>query len=252
MTSADLLPNGPRLSDADFFTQCVDTTRAGLQDIPAAVAQGDFATARRLFAIEARRTLQPERFFRLQREFRGNYFMYPDETAAAAAERIMRLELISCGTPHHFAGEVDWFSNPTFNQYKEWTWQLSRHPEWAILAERYRATGDERYAASFVKLFRSWVQQAVVPENVPGNATLCWRTIETGIRMSGAWPRALHSFYRSPHFSDDVLVDWYKSVCEHGWRLRNFHRPDGNWLIMEMVGLAYIAILYPQFRDAPA
>ena len=146
---------------------------------------------------------------------------------------------------------MDWFSNPTFNQYKEWTWQLSRHPEWAILAERYRATGDERYAVAFVRFFRSWVRQAPVPENADGGATLCWRTLEAGIRMGGPWQWALHSFYRSPHFSDDVLVDWYKSVWEHGWRLRNFHR-TGNWLIMEMNGLAQIGILYPQFLDAPA
>ena len=51
--------------------------------------------------------------------------------------------------------------------------------------------------------------------------------------------------------TDDVLVDWYKSVWEHGWRLRHFHR-TGNWLIMEMNGLAQIGLLYPQFVDAPA
>ena len=66
--------------------------------------------------------------------------------------------------------------------------------------------------------------------------------------MGGEWQWALHSFYRSPHFTDDVLVDWYKSVWEHGWRLRNFHR-TGNWLIMEMNGLAQIGILYPQFQE---
>ncbi len=161
------------------------------------------------------------------------------------------MELISCGTPHQFAGEVDWFANPTFNGYEEWTWQLSRHQEWAILAERYRETGDERFAQGFVRLFRSWVRQAVVPENASGGETRCWRTIEAGIRMGGAWQWALHSFYRSPHFTDDLLIDWYKSVWEHGWRLRGFHR-TGNWLIMEMNGLAQIALLYPQFRDAPA
>ena len=48
-----------------------------------------------------------------------------------------------------------------------------------------------------------------------------------------------------------MLVDWYKSVWEHGWRLRHFHR-TGNWLIMEMNGLAQIGILYPQFLDASA
>jgi hypothetical protein len=247
---------GPRLSDADFFGETdkigkIDTTRPGLAGIPAAVGHGDYATARRLFAAEVRRTLQPERFLRIQREFRGHYFMKPGETAEQAAERILSGELISCSTPHKFDGEIDWFINPTFNQYKEWTWQLSRHPEWAILAERYRVTGDERFAEAFVRFLRSWVRQAVVPENADGGATLCWRTIEAGIRMGGVWQWALHSFYQSPHFTDDVLVDWYKSIWEHGWRLRNFHR-TGNWLIMEMNGLAQIGILYPQFVDAPA
>ncbi|MCU0504071.1 MAG: heparinase II/III family protein, partial [Anaerolineae bacterium] len=241
---------GPRLSDADFF-HSIDTTRPGLEGIPEAVAHGDFATAHRLFAAEVRRTLEPERFFRIQREFRGAHFMKEGETAEQAGERILAGELISCSTPHQFVGEVDWFINPTFNQYKEWTWQLSRHSEWGILAERYRATGDERFAAAFVRYFESWVHQALVPENADGGATLCWRTIEAGIRMGGVWQWALHSFYRSPHFTDDVLVDWYKSVWEHGWRLRNFHR-TGNWLIMEMNGLAQIGILYPQFLDAPA
>jgi hypothetical protein len=242
---------GPRLSDADFFTKIVDSTRPGLEDLPALAAHGDFVAARQRFAAEVRRTLQPKRFLRAQRTFQGTHFMYPDETTAEAAERILRLELLSCGTPHQFTGAVDWYANPTFNQYKEWTWQLSRHPEWAILAERYRETGDERYAAAFVRFFQSWVRQAPVPEDASGNATRCWRTIETGIRMGGAWQWALHSFYRSPHFTDDVLVDWYKSVWEHGWRLRNFHRTH-NWLIMEMNGLGQIGLLYPQFRDAPA
>ena len=241
---------GPRLSDEDFF-QKIDSRRPGLEEIPAAVENGDFGLARRLFAAEARRTLQPERFFRTQREFRGYNFMKPDETPEQAAERILRGELISCSTPHQFEGTVDWFSNPTFNQYKEWTWQLSRHPEWALLGERYRATGEERFAKAFVDYFESWVHQALVPENADGSATLCWRTIEAGIRMGGVWPWTLHSFYQSPHFTDDVLVDWYKSVWEHGWRLRNFHR-TGNWLIMEMNGLAQIGILYPQFIDSPA
>ncbi len=241
---------GPRLSDAEFFDK-IDTARPSLQDIPQAVAQGDWATARRLFAAEVRQTLRPERFFQIKRTFRGSHFMYEGETVEQAAERILSGELISCSTPHCFGETVDWFINPTFNQYKEWTWQLSRHSEWGILAQRYRETGDERFAQAFVRFFQSWVRQAVVPENAPGGNTLCWRTIEAGIRIGGAWQWALHSFYRSPCFTDDVLVDWFKSVWEHGWRLRHFHR-TGNWLIMEMNGLAQIGILYGQFKDALA
>ncbi|MBN1935242.1 MAG: alginate lyase family protein [Anaerolineae bacterium] len=241
---------GPRLSDAEFFAK-IDTTHPGLEGILQAAKQEDWAAARRLFAAQVRRTLQPDRFFKIERPFRGTHFMYEGETAEQAAERILRGELISCSTPHQFGDTVDWFINPTFNQYKEWTWQLSRHPEWGILAERYRGTGDERFAAVLVRFFTSWVRQAVVPQNASGGDTLCWRTIEAGIRMGGVWQWALHSFYRSPHFTDDVLIDWFKSVWEHGWRLRYFHR-TGNWLIMEMNGLAQIGILYAQFKDAPA
>ena len=241
---------GPRITDAEFFAQ-LDPAQPGMQEAIQAAERGNYAAARSLFAADARASLQPERFFQIKREFRGRWFMHEGETSEQAAERILRGELISCSTPHTFTGAVDWFSNPTFNQYKEWTWQLSRHPEWGILAERYRATGDERYAEVFVRHFCSWVRQAVVPENADGGATLCWRTIEAGIRMGGVWQWALHSFYQSPHFTDDVLIDWYKSVWEHGWRLRNFHR-TGNWLIMEMNGLAQIGILYPMFKEAAA
>jgi hypothetical protein len=239
---------GPRLTDAELFAK-IDLERPGLEGISEAIEAEDWAEARRIFAAEARESLQPERLLSIGRTFEGHGFMYEDETVAQAAERIARGELISCGTPHQFEDEVDWFINPTFNQYREWTWQLSRHPEWALLGQRYRETGDERYAEAFVRYFESWVHQALVPEDAPGGDTLCWRTIEAGIRMGGSWQWALHAFYQSPHFTDDVLIDWYKSVWEHGWRLRNFHR-TGNWLIMEMNGLAQIGILYPQFVDA--
>ena len=241
---------GPRIQDPEFFAR-IDTSRPGLEGIPQAVAAGDFALARKLFAAEVRRSLQPQRFLKINREFRGYHFMKDGETLEQAVDRILEGELVSTSTPFKFTGEVDWYSNPTFNQYKEWTWQLSRHPEWALLAERYRQTGDERLAAKFVFYFESWVHQCLVPENAGGHETWAWRTIEAGIRMGGAWQWALHTFYQSPHFTDDVLVDWYKSIWEHGWRLRNFHR-TGNWLIMEMNGLAQIAILYPQFKDASA
>ncbi len=239
---------GPRLTDTEFFNDKIDTTQPGLEAIPALMAAGDTARARHVFATAVRASLQPDKMPFVEGK-RGNTYMYLDETFEEAAERILRLELISCGTPHQFEGTVDWFANPTFNQYKEWTWQLSRHWEWDVLAEQYRKTEDERFAEGFIKLFQSWVRQAVAPDDVPGNHTLCWRTIEAGIRMGQTWPRVLHSFYQSTHFTDDVLVDWYKSVWEHGNRLRhNYWR--FNWRIMEMNGLAQIGILYPQFKAA--
>jgi len=214
-----------------------------------AVEMSDFKTARGIFAQYIRRTLNPDLFSSIAYFVGDNAFMLPDESIEAAAERILDNKLVSVGVLYDFHEEVDWSINPTYNEYREWTWQLSRHHEFKLLAYRYLQTKDERFAKSFVELFESWVKQAVVPQNARGHETLCWRTIEAGIRASMNWPYALHAFYQSPYFTDDVLIDWYKSVWEHGWRLRNFHM-TGNWLIMEMDGLANIGILFPMFNDS--
>jgi hypothetical protein len=240
---------GPRLSDRDFFGRCLRDT-AEMKPVKLAAEKGDYPGARRAFAALIRRNLKPDLFFSIPYEAPENFYKSPEESEIEAANRICRNELISCGTPHAFGETVDWFANPTFNGYKEWTWQLSRHNDWKHLARVYRDTGDEKYAQAAASQFASWVRQAVVPpEDTPGSDTLCWRTIECGIRMGANWPYTLHSFYKSPAFTDSIIVDWYKSVQEHGKRLSLQHR-QGNWLIMEMNGLAQIGILYPELADA--
>ena len=81
---------GPRLSDVDFFAR-VDATRTGLEALPDAVARGDLGAARRIFAAEVRRTLQPERFLTVRRSFRGHNFLRRGESLDQAAARILPL-----------------------------------------------------------------------------------------------------------------------------------------------------------------
>ena len=239
---------GPLLTDAKFFGELLDTTQPGLEGIPAAAAAGDYARCRKMFGDYVRASLQPEVFFTTLPDG-----MKPEwtEKLADGAEKACRHYMVSCGTPSDFKGApVDWFSNPTYNNYCEWPWQLSRHAELQTLAKAYRATGNEEYAEACAELFDSWVKQAVAPTPpCSGYATLCWRTIECGIRQGLVWPEILHSFYKSPAFTDDILTDWYKSVWEHGERLTR-DLTMGNWLIMEMNGLGHIGILYPCFKLA--
>ncbi|NOU71281.1 hypothetical protein GC098_07570 [Paenibacillus sp. LMG 31458] len=237
--------SGPRVSDYEFFTS-INMNLPGLEYVKKAVESEDFGKARQLFSEHVRKSLRSDLYFQIPSHELQNLYYLPGETMEEMGERILSLKLVSCGTPHQFSGMVDWSSNPTFNHYLEWTWQLNRHWEWEVLARRYRETGDEKYAEGLVNLFTSWVQQVVVPESGPGYG---WRTIECGLRMGNAWPYALHACYRSPHFTDDVLIDWYKSLLEHAMRLRHHHR-QGNWLLMEMNGLSHIGILCPEFREA--
>ncbi len=240
---------GPMVSDEQFFQVCLDLERDDLKEVRVEAEKKDYKKARHAFAEHVRESLKPERFFTIPFEWPENIFFYPGETEEEIADRVCTGELISCGTPCKFQGKVDWFSNPTYNKYAEWTWQLSRHNEWKILAHMYRKTGNEKYAKTCADLFESWVKQAVRPDDTEGFQTLCWRTIECGIRMGANWPYVLHSFYTSEAFTDDILVDWYKSVYEHAVRLKDHHM-SGNWLIMEMNGLAHISILYEEFKQA--
>lgn len=243
---------GPLFPVEEFFTSCLDLGLPGMEKIREAVQERNFESAIKAFGGYVRTSLRPDVFFSIPFEIAENHYMRANESEREAAERICENKLISCGTEYDFGETVDWFSNPTFNQYKEWTWQLSRHNEWKLLGHVYRETGDERYAENFARLFESWVRQAVSPpDETIGYATLCWRTIECGIRMGANWPYALHAFFRSPAFTDQLLVDWYRSVYEHGLRLRRRH-VTGNWLIMEMNGLAQIGILYPVFKESAA
>ena len=135
-----------RLTDAVFFHEHLDTTRPGLEEIPALAAKGDYAACRKMLAAYVRTMLQPELYFSKPLAGQKNL---ADGVDYERAEKALKNIMSSCGFEWDFGeeGPIDWFANPTYNGYKEWTWQLSRHAEWRVLARAYRATGDEKYAA---------------------------------------------------------------------------------------------------------
>ncbi|MDO5416209.1 MAG: alginate lyase family protein [Lachnospiraceae bacterium] len=241
------------MKESEFFQKGLNLEYEGLERVKQAVEAEDYEQAKAELASYIRRTLEPERFFSVPYEEPENVYKLEGETVSQACERVVEDHvMVSVGVPCDFGREkeVDWFANPTYNGYKEWTWQLSRHPEWKMLAHAYRENGDKRYAERTAELFESWYHQAVCPgDEVSGYDTACWRTIECGIRMGANWPYVLFTFYDTEAFTDQVLTDWYISVWEHGNRLyKNCTR--GNWLVMEMNGLAQIGILYPQLKES--
>lgn len=240
---------GPLLSDEVFFEKCLNLNYEGMEAVRRCAVQGDFAAARKEMAAYIRRYLRPDRFFQIPYEVPENIYKFPDESDEDACKRICDHTLISVGVPCEFGrGQpINWMANPTCNSYREWTWQLNRHNDIKLLAHEYRRTKDEKLAVAAAELIFSWMKQAVRPEeDCAGYQTDCWRTIECGIRMGANWPYILFTFCHTEAFTDDILIDWYKSVWEHGQRLSRNHM-TGNWLIMEMNGLAQIGILYPQF-----
>ena len=238
------------MTDEVFFTRHVDTSLAGLEEIPSLCQSGRYDEVRRVFAAAVRRRAEPEKFLSLPFEQEENMTKLDGENEMDAAERVCRGVLISCGVPMDFSAGYDWSANPTYNQYNEWPWQLNRHDAFRSLGYAYQKTGDEKYTRCFLEMFESWVQQAKpVPEHTDHGATFGWRTIETGLRMAVTWPYAFFAFLKSPLLDDDFIVEWYKSLWEHGRRLFVDYS-NANWVIMEMAGLGVLGILFRELKDA--
>jgi len=238
---------GPLLTDKEFFGS-LNSHFGGLKTLGDAVQCEDYQSCRRIFAEYVREALDAKTFLScLPQE--GDF---SEDGLIRKAELAMRHVMTACQIPHDFKSErVDWFSNPTYNAYKEWPYQLSRHAELLTLARAYRVTGEERYAEECCALFDSWVKQATRYSTDGNNSEgLCWRSIECGIRMSLVWPEMIHSIIESTACSYDIITDFFKSVYEHALLLRRFHRNRGNWLIMEMSGLLHISTLYPFFLES--
>ena len=235
------------ISDERFFCAELDEGVEGLHGIGETYRKKGLAAAEKRLADHIRSILRPDDYLKTPRYDWDSEWVFRGKPMMEAAEDILNGIMCSAGGTFTFPdAKIQWESNPTYNQYKEWTWQLSRHHQWRCLGWCYRENGDERYAKLFAEHLMSWCEQTECPENERGGATNCWRTIEAGIRMRKNWHYAIHCFYRSPYVTDHVLTTFMKSVWEHGYRLSTAFT-SGNWLIMEMVGLAHIAILYPVF-----
>ena len=237
---------GPILTDEELF-EALNSKDKRLQQIKKSIPSVGIDRAKADLCDYVRGTLNKEAFFKIPSKKQPDTL---SDSLRAEAERALEHYMISCGTPMKFEGPVDWFANPTFNQYKEWTWQLSRHPEITNAARAYYITKDEKYAEGAVELLHSWIKQAVRPESDVGSyQTLCWRTIEAGIRLLHAWPLIIHALIDSPAMTDEVLIDVLKSLYEHGVRLEE-HPTHGNWLIMELDGLINLGLMFPYFEKS--
>lgn len=236
------------VKDEQFYCEELDKSIPELSNIGEVFKKLGVKAAEKQLGDYIRKTLRPDKYFRIPYYERENKWADPSEDDYAAAERIITGEIISEGVAYKFPnGEVDWEFNPTFNAFKEWTFCLSRHHEWRCLGRCYRETGDERYAKCFIKYLMSWCKQEECPQNAKYFETKCWRTIEAGIRMTKNWHYAFYSCYKSKYMTDDVIATYLKSVWEHAERLMKC-ATGGNWLIMEMAGLSHIAMLYPFYK----
>ena len=238
--------NGPIINDFEFFTS-LDDNIPEMQLSASLFTQGKRSEAVATFGDYVRKHFEYEKVFDA---YSISPEAKPSEESFELADAALEYNLGSVGVFHKFEpGKVDWYSNHTENKYEEWTWQFSRHYQLLDVALVYAYTKDERYAERAIELIHSWMKQAIRPEeNVDGHATLCWRTLECGIRLVH-WAKIISLTINSPAVTDEFLVDLFKSYIEHAQRLMK-RCTDANWLISEMHGLYISSLLCPFIKDS--
>lgn len=234
----------PGISDEKLFGM-LDLDRPGLEKVKAAVASRDMRAAKHEFAeyLRSRKTPVWKWDWRNEPKAASD----PSKVDTSAADKVMAHELWSCSHFHKYEGEIDWTLNPI--NYREWPWQLCRHRDWIILANAYRATGDEEYAREFVFQLMDWLRKCPVPTDCSGNGSYTWRTIEAGIRSGQSWMEVFHKFLVSPSFTDEAIVAMVKSFAEHARHLAKYPT-TGNWLAMEMNGLMHVGVMFHEFKES--
>jgi len=148
--------------------------------------------------------------------------------------------------PPHFCGEdINWNSRPVPDM--EWVWQLNRMYFWNSMGKAYWHTGDEKYAKAWSDQIVDWTRKNPNDEE----HKYAWRSIEAGIR-GHSWMELYQRFIDSPHFTPEVLVAFLNSCYDHASYLMTKYRSGSNWGLMEAEGMAFIAMMFPEFKDAEA
>ncbi|MDZ8117052.1 alginate lyase family protein [Pontiella agarivorans] len=144
----------------------------------------------------------------------------------------------------YFCGDdINWASRPVPDN--EWVWQLNRMYFWNAMGRVYAATRDEKYADEWTRQLVHWVNNNPRDEE----HAYAWRSIEAGKRGQ-SWSSLYFQFIQSPHFDEETLVCFLSSLHDHADFLMKKYRAGSNWALMEAEGLAFIAILFPEFKRA--
>ena len=190
-----------------------------------------------------------------------------EQRIVAGAERIAEGTFSLLGLPElRLGSEIDWHLEPLSGKRtplchwsrldyldvavagdKKITWELNRQQYFLTLARAYWLTGDERYAQVFVAHVTSWM------ERNPPKLGINWASsLEVAFR-SISWLWALNFFAGSTALTDDVLLRMMKFLYLNASHLETYlstYFSPNTHLTGEALGLFYLGLLLPEFKDA--
>ncbi len=127
-------------------------------------------------------------------------------------------------------------------------WELSRSQHFVWLGQAYWFTGDEKYAREFAAQVLDWIEQN------PTQFGVNWAcTMDVAIRAVN-WLWGYYFFKDSPSLADEFRLTFFKSLLAHGRHIMNnlewSEALTSNHYLSDIVGLVYLGILLPEFKEA--
>lgn len=234
----------PAKDSTFILLQRLDLTKPGLEKVKTAANDPDLATKELLNYYRERTSVKHPVDRTLKKSYLGNYANAGTmETADNAMKHIF---LGQPAYPPYFCGDdIDWGYHPPISDYYQWVVQLNRMYFWTSMAQAYWHTGDEKYAKEWVSQLCDWVKK--VPRDKEHD--YAWLSLNAGIR-GYQWSYLFMYFLDSPAFTPEFLVTFLNSCHQHADYLMGTYTAKSNWALMEAEGMAFIAILFPEFKDA--
>lgn len=127
-------------------------------------------------------------------------------------------------------------------------WELSRFSHTVVLGQAYWLTSDEKYAREFTAQVEDWIDA-----NKPKFSTNWACTMDVAIRACN-WIAGYAFFRDSPSMTGRFLLKFLKSLYQHGIHIRENleygEAPTSNHYLANIAGLAYLGVLFPEFKEA--
>ncbi|MCC6489806.1 MAG: alginate lyase family protein [Candidatus Hydrogenedentes bacterium] len=223
----------------------LDLDRIGLAGVRDAVVREDGPAATRALMDYYRHAVNPAFPSAAEKPQR-------DEATIARADAVLNDTFTfydqTAKVPRRPDGGLQWdYTGPANDN--EWAWALNRHFHLNWLLDAYLMTGDAKYAAAWDAHVNDWIVHNPYAE--PNQNPLVWRGLETFFRVR-AWARGFYALQDEPALTADTRILMLSSIPDHARYLREFHKSKGNWVAMEMNGLATAGVAWPEFRDAAA
>lgn len=145
-------------------------------------------------------------------------------------------------------GHLKWAHNGPEDDI-EWAWALNRHYPVNELLTAYSESGKAEYAEYIDSFIKDWIIQSWPYPGVK-SMTQMWRGLEVSFRVK-MWAQVFYRFMNTDYISPATRLLILSSLPDHAHYARNFHA-QGNWLTMEISGLATVASNWPEFRESKA